>query len=50
MGIIKGALRSGIAIKAAQVAKREIGKPENRAKAKQAYARFAQSRKANKQR
>jgi len=48
MGIIKGALKSGLAVKAAQVAKREASKPENRAKAKQAYARFTESRKTRK--
>ncbi len=46
MGIIKGALKTGLAVKAVQVAKREASKPENRAKAKQAYARFTETRKA----
>jgi hypothetical protein len=48
MGIIKGALRSGLAVKAAQVAKREASKPENQEKAKRAYTRFSESRKARK--
>lgn len=48
MGIIKGALKSGIAVKAAQVAKREASKPENRAKAKHAYGRFTERRRARK--
>ena len=48
MGLIKGALKSGLAVKAAQVAKREASKPENREKAKRAYARFSESRKARK--
>jgi len=48
MGILKGAMKGGLAAKAAQVAKREASKPENQAKAKSAYARFTESRKAKK--
>lgn len=48
MGIIKTAMKSGLAIKAAQVVKREASKPENRAKAQQAYTRFTENRKAKK--
>lgn len=50
MGILKGALKSGIAVKAAQVAKREMSKPENRAKAQKAFSRFSEARKARKSR
>ena len=48
MGIIKGAMKTGLAVKAIQVAKREMSKPENQAKAREAFARFQQSRKARK--
>ena len=48
MGIIKGAMKTGLAMKAIQVAKREMSKPENQAKAREAFARFQQSRKARK--
>jgi hypothetical protein len=41
-------MKGGLAAKAAQVAKREASKPENQAKAKSAYARFAAGRKAKK--
>jgi hypothetical protein len=50
MGILRGALKSGIAVKAAQVAKRELSKPENRAKMQKAYSRFSESRKGRKSR
>lgn len=48
MGIIKGAMKAGVVMKAVQVAKREMSKPENQAKAKEAFAKFQQSRKARK--
>ena len=48
MGILRGAMKGGLAAKAAQVAKREASKPEKQAKAKSAYARFAAGRKAKK--
>ncbi|MET1005291.1 MAG: hypothetical protein ABWX96_07065 [Propionibacteriaceae bacterium] len=32
MSIIKGAIKAGIAIKVAQIAKRELSKPENQRK------------------
>lgn len=50
MGIISGAMKTGLAVKAGQVAKREMSKPENQAKAKAAFARFQESRKARKTR
>ena len=34
MGLFRGALKSGLAIKAAKIAKREMSKPENQRKAK----------------
>lgn len=48
MGMFKGAMKAGLAVKAAQVAKREMSKPENQAKAKEALAKFQQSRKSRK--
>lgn len=35
MGFLRSALRSGIALKAVQVAKREASKPENQRKARE---------------
>jgi hypothetical protein len=50
MGILKSAMKTGLAVKAAQVAKREMSKPENQAKAKAAFAKFQESRKGRKPR
>lgn len=35
MGFLRGAMRSGIAFKAVQLAKREASKPENQRKARE---------------
>lgn len=48
MGIIKSAMKTGVAMKAFQMAKQQMEKPENRAKAKAAFERFQQSRKTRK--
>lgn len=48
MGIIKSAMKTGLAMKAFQMAKQQMDKPENRAKAKEAFDRFQQSRKTRK--
>jgi len=48
MGIIKGAMKTGLAMKAVQVVKREMSKPENQARAREAFAKFQQSRKGRK--
>lgn len=48
MGIIRGAMKTGIAMKAIQMAKQQMDKPENRAKAKAAFDRFQQSRRTRK--
>jgi hypothetical protein len=45
MGLFKGALKTGIAAKAIQVAKREASKPENQRKAKELIQKLANSRK-----
>ncbi len=50
MGLITGVLKAGVAAKAIEVAKREAAKPENRAKAKEMYAKFSESRRARKAR
>jgi len=50
MGLIRGVLKAGVAAKAIEVAKREASKPENRAKAKEMYAKFSESRRARKAR
>lgn len=34
MGLLGGAMKSGLALKAARIAKREMSKPENQRKAK----------------
>ncbi len=39
MGIIKSALKTGIAVKAVDLARREMRKPENQRKAKELMAR-----------
>lgn len=48
MGMIRGAIKTGLAMKLVQVAKREMSKPENQAKARDAFAKFQQSRKTRK--
>jgi hypothetical protein len=50
MGIIRGAMKTGIAMKAIQMAKQQMDKPENRAKAKAAFDRFQESRRTRKTR
>ncbi len=40
MSILKSALKAGIAIKVAQVAKRELSKPENQRKISDAVRKF----------
>ena len=40
MSIIKSAIRAGIAIKVAQVAKRELSKPENQRKISEAVRKL----------
>lgn len=50
MGVLKGVLKAGVAAKAIEVAKRQAGKPENRAKAKEMYSKFSESRRARKAR
>jgi len=50
MGMLKGVLKTGAAAKAVEVAKRQASKPENRAKAKEMYAKFSESRRARKTR
>jgi len=50
MGIIRGAMKTGIAMKALQMAKQQMDKPENRAKAKAAFDRFQDSRRTRKAR
>ena len=39
MGLLKGALKTGIAMKAIEIARREVSKPENQRKAKELLAR-----------
>ncbi|HEV8055978.1 MAG TPA: hypothetical protein VGP51_05785 [Nocardioidaceae bacterium] len=41
MGLLKGAFKAGIAMKAIDVVRREASKPENRAKAKEMFAKFS---------
>ena len=45
MSLIRTALRSGIALKALQIARREASKPENQQKAKELIAKLANRRK-----
>ncbi|MDX2357912.1 hypothetical protein [Dietzia sp. PP-33] len=40
MGFLKNALKSGIALKAVDVAKREASKPENKRKARELADKF----------
>lgn len=42
MGIIKSALKTGIAVKAVDLARREMRKPENQRKARELLARAQQ--------
>jgi hypothetical protein len=39
MGLLKGALKTGIVVKAIEIARREASKPENQRKAKELLAR-----------
>jgi hypothetical protein len=39
MGLFKGALKTGIVVKAIEIARREASKPENQRKAKELFAR-----------
>lgn len=41
MGLFKNALRSGLALKAIDIARREAAKPENQRKAKELLKRLA---------
>lgn len=50
MGILKSAMKTGVAIKGFQMVREQMNKPENRAKAQQAFEKFQQSRKARKTR
>ena len=45
MSLIRTALRSGIALKALQIARREASKPENQQKAKELLTKLANRRK-----
>lgn len=40
MGFLDKAMKSGVALKAAQIAKREMAKPENQRKAKELLGRL----------
>ena len=40
MSMVKGAIRAGIAIKVAQIAKRELSKPENQRKIREAVSKL----------
>ena len=42
MSILKGFIKAGIVTKVIQIAKREMGKPENQRKAKEALKKFQQ--------
>lgn len=44
MGLFKGAAKAGIAAKAIQVIRREAGKPQNQAKARELVRRFQERR------
>ena len=44
MGLLRGALKSGLALKAVQVIKREASKPENQRKVKEMVARYNNQR------
>ena len=44
MGMLSKVLKSGVAIKAIQVAKREASKPENQRKARELVAKLQQRR------
>jgi hypothetical protein len=44
MGILKKALRSGIAVKAVQIVIREASKPENQRKAREAFEKLREKR------
>ncbi|MGH8930968.1 MAG: hypothetical protein ACRDZO_10180 [Egibacteraceae bacterium] len=39
MGLLKGALKTGLVMKAIEVARREASKPENQRKAKELFAK-----------
>jgi len=41
MGLLKGALRTGAAMKALDIARREARKPENQRKAKELFAKVS---------
>ncbi len=41
MGLLKGALKTGLVMKAIEVARREASKPENQRKAKELFAKVA---------
>lgn len=45
MSLLRSAIKSGIAVKAVQVIKREASKPENQRKVKEAIGRFSDQRK-----
>jgi hypothetical protein len=45
MSLIRTALKSGIAVKALQIARREASKPENQRKAKELISKLANRRK-----
>lgn len=42
MSILKGVIKAGVAAKVIQIAKRELSKPENQRKAKEALRKFQQ--------
>lgn len=48
VGIFRGALKTGIAMKALDIARREAAKPENQRKAKELFAKL-KNRKAQQQ-
>ena len=45
MSLLRGAMKSGLALKAAQVIKREASKPENQRKIKEMIGRFSDQKK-----
>lgn len=47
MGLFRGALKAGIAVKIADIARREARKPENQRKAKELFGRLAARRKGH---
>lgn len=44
MGLLKGAFKAGLAMKALDIARREAAKPENQRKAKELLNRMSQRR------